>query len=91
MELSYLHIGMAYKPNNKYVHVPSTSVQAQRHKPRINTSLDNKFNNSYLKNVKLNETLRVTNPNIFTNNFMVSNAIKLTPRQMNRRFGKHNN
>lgn len=71
--------------------VPGTSMQGHRAKPRINTSMDYKFNNSYLKNVGLNDTLRIPNANIFTNNFMVSNAMKLTPRQINRRFVKHTN
>lgn len=68
-----------------------TSVQGQRFKPRVNTSLDTKANmknrlqQNYLNKVNINDSFNVQN--LFGGNFVTSNAIRLTPRQVNRKFG----
>jgi len=68
-----------------------TSERDQR--PRINTSFDtkttlkNRMHQNYLKKVDMNDTFTTNNQNLGNNSFVISNAIRLTPRQMNRKFG----
>lgn len=69
------------------------SVQGQRAKARINTSFDtkanisNRFKNNVINKVNMNDSFNVQHQNLFGNNFMTSNAIRLTPRQLNKKFG----
>lgn len=77
---------MGTKPN-KFMNAPGTSMHKQRQKNRVATSLEPKFTNVYMRDVKFNETFRMPVKTVFNNNFMVSNTMKLTPRRMNRRFG----
>ena len=69
------------------------SVQGQRAKARINTSFDTKANISnrlhqnVVNKININDAFNIHNQNLMANNFMTSNAIRLTPRQLNKKFG----
>lgn len=65
----------------KYSNSPGTAINSQRAKPRMNSSLENKVPIKF----------RLKPNNVFNNNFMVSNSIKVTPRSLNTKFANYIN